>query len=137
MTEAGSSASSTLIKTDKLGRMRTSAERREMLLDEFEQSGMSGAEFAKMIGIHCTTFAGWRQRRNKRRQYEKLSSKSNAPNPLQLVEAVVADRPEGVERPHGLMVHLPGGARLELSDACQVPMAGALLRSLQPHGSSC
>ncbi len=61
MNEAGPSADSTLIKTDTLGRLRTSPERREMLLDEFEQSGMSGAEFARLIGIKYQTFAGWRQ----------------------------------------------------------------------------
>ena len=92
MTEDGSSASSTLIKTDRLGRMRTSPERRELLLDEFERSGMSGAEFAKMIGIHYTTFAGWRQRRNKRRRSKKSSSGPDSSKPLLLVEAVVADR---------------------------------------------
>lgn len=41
MIEAGSSTDSTLIKTDALGRMLTSPERREMLLREFEQSGIS------------------------------------------------------------------------------------------------
>ena len=39
----------TLIKTDGLGRMRTSAARREGLLDEFERSGLSGAEFAALV----------------------------------------------------------------------------------------
>ena len=55
MTEAESS----LIKTDTLGRLRTSPERREMLLREFEKSGMSGSELATMIGIKYQTFAGW------------------------------------------------------------------------------
>jgi len=36
----------TVIKTDGVGRMRTSAVRRESLLDEFERSGMSGTKFA-------------------------------------------------------------------------------------------
>lgn len=137
MTEGGSSAVSALIKTDKLGRLRTSPERREMLLDEFEQSGMSGAEFARMIGIKYQTFAGWRQRRNKRRSSKKSRPKPNVPKPLQLVEAVVANRSEFTEPDHTLVIHLPGGARLELGDASQVPVASALLRSLQPHGSSC
>lgn len=59
-TETGNEAGSKLIRTDKLGRMRTSGERREMILDEFEKSGMSGASFATMIGIKYQTFAGWR-----------------------------------------------------------------------------
>ena len=33
--------SETIIKTDVLGRIKTPAERREQLLDEFERSGLS------------------------------------------------------------------------------------------------
>jgi len=131
-TEAGSSSDSTLIKTDKLGRLRTSPQRREMLLDEFEQSGMSGSEFAALIGVGYSTFAGWRQRRNKRRQF-----KPDSPKPLQLVEAVIAERSAGVDQHYGLFVHLPGGVRLEVCDVAQVPLASALLKSLQASGSPC
>ena len=35
-------ADETVFKTDDLGRMQISAERRERLLDEFERSGLSG-----------------------------------------------------------------------------------------------
>jgi len=38
-----------VIKTDVLGRMKTSAGRRESLLDEFERSGLSGAKFAALV----------------------------------------------------------------------------------------
>ena len=136
MTEDGSSASSTLIKTDRLGRMRTSAERREMLLDEFEQSGMSGAEFAKMIGVGYSTFAGWRQRRAKERK-SRSPVPSTAPDSLQMVEAVVAPQSARSRVSGGLTVHLPGQARLELSRADQLPMACALLQSLVDTHRSC
>ena len=42
-----------ILKTDVLGRMRMPADRREVILDAFEQSGMSGQAFAKHRGqIH-------------------------------------------------------------------------------------
>ena len=47
-----------MIKTDVLGRMRTSAARREILLDEFEKSGLSGTKFAQLSGIKYQT---WRR----------------------------------------------------------------------------
>ena len=46
-----------VLKTDSRGRVRVPAERREALLDEFEKSGMSGAKFARLAGIHYATFA--------------------------------------------------------------------------------
>jgi len=36
-----------VLKTHALGRVKTPAARREQLLDEFEQSGMSGVQFAE------------------------------------------------------------------------------------------
>ena len=41
----------TILKTDTLGRIQTSSEQREALLDAFEHSGMSGVAFAKLHGI--------------------------------------------------------------------------------------
>jgi hypothetical protein len=39
-----------VIKADVLGRMRTSRERREQLLDEFEKGGLTGQKFAAVVG---------------------------------------------------------------------------------------
>ena len=136
MTESDSSSASTLVKTDSLGRMRTSPERREMLLREFERSGMSGAEFATMIGIKYQTFAGWRQRRARGRR-SRAVARVPAKAPLRLVEAVVAVKSNTTRSEDKLIIHLPGGAHVELSDARQVSLAGALLKSLQASAPSC
>ena len=42
---------SLILKTDSRGRLRTPAQRREQLLDEFERSGLNGAKFAALSGI--------------------------------------------------------------------------------------
>jgi hypothetical protein len=46
-------------------RVRVPAPRREALLDEFERSGVSGAKFARLVGIKYPTFAGWVHRRRR------------------------------------------------------------------------
>jgi hypothetical protein len=107
-----------------------------MLLDEFAQSGMSAAGFAAMIGINYTTFAGWRQRRNKRRQ-SRPAAPAVVPKSLQLVEAVVAPKSDVPHPDPALIIHLPGAARMELSDAGQVPLAGALLQALRTTVAPC
>ena len=135
-TESGSSSALALIKTDALGRMRTSSERREMLLNEFDRSGMSGAEFAAMIGIKYQTFAGWRQRRARQRKFEALA-RVPAKSPLRLIEAVVAAKPEGTVPDLGLIIQLPGGARMEVTHADQLPLVSAVLKSLQASAPSC
>jgi len=48
-----------IFKTDARGRIQAPVERREALLDEFEKSGMSGAKFVRLVGIHCGTLATW------------------------------------------------------------------------------
>ena len=52
-----------ILRRDGLGRVKTPRDRREALLDEFEKSGLQGAEFAQMAGIKYQTFASWVQSR--------------------------------------------------------------------------
>ena len=50
-----------IIKTD--GRMRVPTERRQNLLAEYEQSGLSAKKFAQLAGLKYQTFANWLQKR--------------------------------------------------------------------------
>jgi transposase-like protein len=112
------------VTVDTKGRVRASKEQRRVILAEFERSGVSGAQFAKLTGLKYSTLAGWLQR------YRRGKSKSS-PSPMRLLEAVVEQAPgTGGEKPLALVVELPGGARLEIGDVKQVPLAAALLRSL-------
>ena len=56
-----------IIKQDTRGRLRTTRERREALLAEFDRSAMTGRKFAKWAGIKYSTFANWLQTRRKLR----------------------------------------------------------------------
>ena len=49
----------TVLKTDVLGRVKTSVRQREAMLDEFARSGTSAKKFAELAGVNYQTFASW------------------------------------------------------------------------------
>lgn len=100
-----------ILKTDARGRVRLPLEKQEALLDEFEKSGMSGQAFAQWAGVKYPTFAHWRQKRSK-----AALAKGTAAQPMRWAEAVVAQAPA----PAGMLViHLPGGVRVEAASGRQ------------------
>ena len=115
-----------VIKTDVLGRMRTSAARRESLLDEFAKSGLSAKQFAELSGIKYQTFATWQQKRRQQGQ-----APVQAANTVKWLEAMVeqAQNP-GIPMASAIILRLPGGTQIELADVKQIPMATALVRAL-------
>jgi len=119
-TLASSSATKLPVTLDTQGRVRTSREQRRVILAEFERSGMSAAEFARRMGLKYATFAFWVQRY---RRTKRPSRKA----PLRLLEAVLTTATPAT----ALTVQLPGGARLELREAGQVPLAAALVHALE------
>lgn len=56
-------AATKILKRDALGRVTLTGEQREHLLDEFERSGLKGAQFALAAGVKYQTFAHWVQKR--------------------------------------------------------------------------
>src|SRR5437867_490391 len=84
---------SEILKRDKRGRVWTKPKRREALLDEFEKSGLSGAQFARLTGVNYSSFQNWvQQRRKKRGRAAKAISREGATGTgpaVRLFEAVV------------------------------------------------
>jgi transposase-like protein len=111
-----------ILKTDSKGRIRFPAEMREELLDRFEQSGMSGAEFARHFDITYPTFAYWRQKRERDRR--------NAEGKDEGCEFVEVRLPESQEK-KGLRVDLPGGASTMITTAGEARLAADLIKGLQ------
>lgn len=112
------SETSIILKTDTKGRVLTPTRDREALMNAFEESGMSGAAFARLHGIRYTTFAHWRRVRRKR---EKRTQSAFQEISIQ------SDRASSP----ALVVELPGGGRFKLDRADQLPIATALLRYLE------
>ena len=130
-----------VLKTDTLGRVKTPAARREQLLDEFEQSGLSGKKFAELLGLKYQTFATWAQ---KRRRARSAPAKGPAPvsaksaQALRWLEAVVEQaEPSGASMQAGLVLELPGGTKARIAEAKQAALAAALLRALEKPATSC
>ena len=126
MTNTTEDTGSPLLKSDALGRVRTPPERREQLLDEFERSGISGIKFAELTGLKYQTLATWLQQRKRRRA---ATLKRKTPAKVRWLEAIVGQTVDP-RAGSSLPVHLPGGTRLEISNARQIPLAAALLRAL-------
>jgi transposase-like protein len=119
------------VTVDTRGRVRTSREQRRQILAEFERSGVSAVEFARRAGLKYSTLAGWRHRHRRSHRPGRL-------RPVRLLEAVLptALLPASTARPV-LPVLLPGGARLEIACAAQLPLAVALLRELEKPAAVC
>lgn len=131
LVRANEPAEPSLLKTDVLGRVRHSAQQRERLLDEFARSGISGPKFAALAGVKYQTFASWVQARKRRRHaYPKRQPPGKTPAPVKWLEAVVA--PPSAQSGPGLVLHLPGGVRAEITSAQHIAWAAALVRAIEP-----
>jgi len=126
-----------ILKRDTLGRVKTPRERREAILEAFNQSGMSGQKFAAWAGIKYTTFANWLQQRRKQGQVQTPSGAEVA-DKVQWVKAVVGGRSRRKTElkpvAAGLIVHGPGGVWIEVHEEKQVEWAAKLLRHLGVSG---
>jgi hypothetical protein len=107
--------------------VRVPRERQEALLDEFERSGLSGMKFAALCGVKYPSFAGWVLRR--RRERDGARAPVAKPAPVQWMEALLPGPLSGA----ALVLHLPGGVRMEITAAGQAPLAAAVVRALAGH----
>lgn len=133
---------SEILKRDKRGRVWMKPKRREALLDEFERSGLTGAQFARLTGVNYSSFQNWvaRRRQKRGRAVDAPGEKRPAvaePRVVRLLEAVVESRSEtqstgptpALPGPNagGLLVELPGGSRMHIETPVQLQMAAELL----------
>ena len=125
-----SETDSGIFQIDSKGRVRVSRERREQLLDEFEKSGLSGAQFARTVGVKYQTFAFWRQQRQRTKPVSAEGSSPKKAATVQWLETVISEA-QASARPveAALVVRLPSGAAMELNNGSQVAAAAALLRA--------
>lgn len=135
MTDSDSSGASQLLKTDVQGRVRTTRSQREALLDAFEAGGLSGPEFARIHGIKYQTFATWRQkrRRDRGRTGESSEKEASGGGGFTLIEAsanLPPKHPSEASAGDGLLIELPGGARMRIADSRGIRLAVEMIRTL-------
>jgi hypothetical protein len=131
-----------VLKQEARGRVWVAAPRREALLDEFERSGVSGAKFARLVGIKYPTFAGWVHRRRCARgenagvagEPEALGSEALASGgPVRLFEAMVEAGPDAGRAARdggGLQIELPGGCRARIDSPAHLELVAELVTLL-------
>jgi hypothetical protein len=124
-----------ILSQDTRGRVLVTPERRELLLAEYDRSGMSGMKFTQYVGIKYSTLAYWLQRRREQRRKEKSLVKAGAdPKPGRSnggwIEAVV-ENASGSGVPAGtLRIYFAGGAYCQISSAAEMALAAELLGRL-------
>ena len=111
------------VTVDRKGRVRVSKEQRQLILAEFERSGVSAAAFAQRAGLKYSTLAGWLQR------YRRTKAPKRRSSPLRLLEAVVSEVSSG-DPNASLNLQLPDGTRIKINNAKQAALAADLLRAL-------
>jgi transposase len=133
-----------LLKVDCLGRVHTSGEQREAILEEFDRSGLPATRFAKLHGIKYQTFASWIQKRRrgqgdypaKKKAQAQVAAHGEAT--FTLAEVLLqSDSPQpATASENPILIHLPCGVRIELNHGDQLPLLVELLNILT-HKSSC
>jgi hypothetical protein len=127
-----------ILRKDARGRVVVTAERRAGLLAEFDRSGISGIQFAKLAGVKYTTLAYWLQQRRKK-QKGTLPAQETAPRgergpEVRWLEAVMesGSKPadEEMKRTEPLVMHGPGGVWWKIEDERQARWTAEVLRYL-------
>jgi predicted HTH domain antitoxin len=83
------SATSIILKTDKRGHVRMPPERREVLLAEFDRSGLTLTRFAELAGVRYSTFATWLQQRRNKTGAANQDKGKDRPKPVRFAEVLV------------------------------------------------
>ena len=112
-------------RRDRRGRVSWPKARREQLLDEYEQSGLSQAAFARREGVRYPTFAHWVQERRREAGGHPAQTADSAPRFVELGVRGSVMTPAGT-----LSVTLPDGLVVSGSDPRS--LAG-LVRMLQAN----
>ena len=135
MTIAAEEERGEILSRDARGRVLVSREWRELLLEQYDRSGMSGVKFAEYIGIKYSTLAYWLQSRRRKGEREKLLLKAGRETrPGQSngawIEAVVENGSPPRVQGGALRIYFAGGAYCQISGAAEAAMAAELLGRL-------
>ena len=115
-----------LLKTDRIGRLRYTSEQKKTMVDAYRASGLSAPRFAAHHGVSYQTLISW----IKKEKQSAASTSQHSPPFFSLIPAVIED--SGTSAAHEAMeISLPGGARLSITSESHVALAVALIRQLE------
>jgi hypothetical protein len=112
-----------IIRADRRGRLRYTAEQKQTIIEAYEASGLSGPKFAELHGVCYQTLVYWLKKRQS----------AIAGHPA-LMSLVVTELDHGQDRGaaiHPMEILLADGTRLAVHSPGQVDLAVRLIRELQ------
>ena len=115
---------SEILKVDEAGRVQMPPGKREAMLAEYDRSGMTGAQFARFVGVRYSTLMYWLQKRRKEAGRGEPSEPIARPGHPRWLEA----RMEG--ECENLVVEVGGGVRMLVGSRTQAVLAGEVLRAM-------
>ena len=118
------STTTSIIKSDRIGRSQYRPQYKAEVLAAFRESGMSGRAFAEQCGIKYATFASWVTKANKGTAQEAITSCSS---PFALAEF---ESPGASTSRPALEIKFPGGAIATATSCDQVRLLADLLKAL-------
>ena len=118
-------AGAEILKVDEAGRVQMPPGKREAMLTEYDRSGMTGAQFARFVGVRYSTLMYWLQKRRKEAgPGEQADSRPDHPRWLEA-------RVEGeMPKCENLVVEVGGGVRMLVGSRTQAALAGEVLRAM-------
>jgi transposase-like protein len=117
-------AGAEILKVDEAGRVQMPPGKREAMLREYDRSGMTGAQFARFVGVRYSTLMYWLQKRRKEAGPSEQTAQPAHPGWL---EARVEGEMPKCEK---LVVEVGGGVRLLVGSRTQAALAGEVLRAM-------
>ena len=117
---------SEILKVDEVGRVRTPPEKREAMLAQYDRSGMTGAQFARFVGVKYATLMYWLQRRRKETGQGEQVATPRRDHPGWLEARVEGD----VLKSANIVVEMGGGVRVLVCNGAQAALAGEVLRAM-------
>ena len=112
-----------IVKSDRVGRTRYTAEYKSEVVAAFESSSLSGPAFARQCGIKYPTFAAWAA---KGRGPDRSQNSAPPASPFIIAE-IGGGNSAGSE---ALEVRLPGGATVLADTPRQLALLAELLKAL-------
>lgn len=117
-----------ILKADTLGRVRIPKQRREIILKEYEQSGLSAAKFAEISGVKYQTFMTW-LKKHRGKKTESPTQPLSAP--VKWFETILRPGQAPLGTQTKLSVRIFEGISLEISDVAHIELAAALIRAVR------
>lgn len=121
MASTSDTSTTTIIKSDRIGRSRYRSEYKAEVIAAYQKSGMSGPGFARQCGIKYSTFASW---------IAKAKAREDISPPEQSGQSFLIAEIGNPSSSEGLAVILPGGASTHVTTPDEARLLGILLKAL-------